>query len=292
MNAINQILLACAVVLAPSIILAVIYLFTEKRQKGIPTEAKLENLFLMSKDTAVRDSKPMADWRDIALESLKLTKDTKSYCSRTVIKDLSAEDLGPRDYIVSKLRLDFVSPDRFHITQELWDVELGELYDEWVTIGRENYQNAGLWYCTEDGRNDELNAALQVDSILDIVRDEEPVSSEVYQYEGRRYLLLQYGTPVSREVRRGFLETYKDLIGTCQIQIWISLETGLIVKGSIVFKGGTPDGEFAQGEVNQMFTNYDAGIEISVPPWLNIEPDSEGNLIVVNTKVPILPHHP
>jgi hypothetical protein len=220
-----------------------------------------------------------------------LTKDTKSYCARTVIKDLSAEDLGARDYIVSKWRLDFVSPDRYHITQKLWDVELGELYDEWVTIGRENYQNAGLWGRTEDGRNDELNAALQVDSILDIVRDEEPISSEVYQYEGRRYLLLQYGTSVSREVRRGFLETYKDLKGTCQIQIWISLETGLIVKGTIVFRGETPDGEFAQGEVNQMFTNYDAEIEISAPPWLNVEPDSEGNLRVVNTKVPILPHH-
>jgi hypothetical protein len=202
MDSISQMLLVSVLLLVPSIIIIVGNLFTKKRQQEIPTHAKLNSLFLMSRDTAVKDSLQIDDWRDIALESQKLTQEAKSYCSQTVVKDLTAENPGPKDHIVGKWRLDFVNPDRYHISQELWDVELGDIYDEWVTIGRENYQNAGLWSRTEDGVNDEQNMTLRVDSMLDILRNEEPIVSEVYQYEGRRYLLLAYGTPVSGRVSR------------------------------------------------------------------------------------------
>jgi hypothetical protein len=202
MDSISQMLLVSVLLLVPSIIIIVGNLFTKKRQQEIPTHAKLNSLFLMSRDTAVKDSLQIDDWRDIALESQKLTQEAKSYCSQTVVKDLTAENPGPKDHIVGKWRLDFVNPDRYHISQELWDVELGDIYDEWVTIGRENYQNSGLWSRTEDGVNDEQNMTLRVDSMLDILRNEEPIVSEVYQYEGRRYLLLAYGTPVSGRVSR------------------------------------------------------------------------------------------
>ena len=185
----------------------------------------------MSKETAVKDSMPIADWRDIAIESQKLTQKTKSYCSRTVFRDPTVESLEPRDYIILQWRLDFVHPDRYHVTQEAWDGERGEVSDEWVTIGREHYQNAGAWSRTDDGRQDELNMNLRVDSILDIVRKEEPISSEVYKYEGRRYLLLIYGILGSGGINRGFPLICKGLKGTCQTEIWISLETGLFVKG-------------------------------------------------------------
>jgi hypothetical protein len=292
MDAMSQMLLVSVLLLVPSIIIIVGHLFTNKRQQEIPTDAKLNNLFLMSRDTAVKDSLPIDDWRDIARESQKLTQEAKSYCSHTIVKDPTAENLAPRDYILGKWRLDFVNPDRYHISQELWDVELGDIYDEWVTIGKENYQNTGLWMRTDDGVNDEQNMALRVDSMLDILRNEEPIVSEVYQYEGRRYLILNYGTPVSGGVIRGFPLLCKDLKGTCEIQIWISLETGLFVKGKIVYEGKTPDGEFAQGEVHQMFICYDEDVNVSPPPWVNVAPDSEGNPRVVNQKVSILRHHP
>jgi hypothetical protein len=274
------------------IVAAIIRFFPKKVLGEGPTEAKLRSLFLMSKESAVEDSMATVDWRDIALESQKLTQETKSYCSHTIVKDSTAENLAPTDHIVGKWRLDFVNPDRYHITQELWDVELGDIHDEWVTIGRENYENAGLWRRTDDGVNDEQNMALRVDSMLDILRNEEPIVSEVYQYEGRRYLILNYGTPLSGGVSRGFPLLCKDLKGTCEIQTWISLETGLFVKGKILYEGETPDGEFAQGEVHQMFTCYDEDVNVSPPPWINVAPDSEGNLRVVNQKVPILRHHP
>jgi hypothetical protein len=273
------------------IVAAIIRFFPKKVLGEGPTEAKLRSLFLMSKESAVEDSMATVDWRDIALESQKLTQEAKSYCSHTIVKDSTAENLAPTDHIVGKWRLDFVNPDRYHITQELWDVELGDIHDEWVTIGRENYENAGLWRRTDDGVNDEQNMALRVDSMLDILRNEEPIVSEVYQYEGRRYLILNYGTPLSGGVSRGFPLLCKDLKGTCEIQTWISLETGLFVKGKILYEGETPDGEFAQGEVHQMFTCYDEDVNVSPPPWINVAPDSEGNLRVVNQKVPILRHH-
>jgi len=274
------------------IVAAIVKLLPRKGLGGSPTEAKLRSLFLMSKETAVKDSMPIDDWRDIAIESQKLTQETKSYCSRTVFRNPTVESLRHRDYIVLQWRLDFVHPDRHHVTQEAWDGEGLEVSDEWVTIGREHYQNAGAWSRPDDGRQDELNMNLRADSILYILRQEEPISSEVYQYEGRRYLLLNYSIPGSGEINRGFHLMCKDLKDPCQIEIWISLETGLFVKGKMKYEWETSDGEFAQGEIHQMFTCYDEDVKVSPPPWINVAPDSEGNLRVVNNKVPIVSHHP
>jgi tetratricopeptide (TPR) repeat protein len=216
------------------------------------TEANLKSLLVLSKDTAKKEAAAITNWRDTKLRSLELTEQARTYCSRTVVKDLTKESLVTRDHILMQWRLDFVRPDRWHITQEAWDGDLGKpVLDEWVTIGRENYRNSGPWVPKEDGRNAELNQSLLSDNILDIVRNEEPVSSEVYQYKGHRYLLLQYNPPVSGELRRGFLEICKALEGDCQIQIWISLDTGFLVKCAILFQGKTLEGEFVHGESGQ-----------------------------------------
>ena len=90
MDAISKMLLVSVFLLVPSIIIIVGHLFTKKRQQEIPTDAKLNNLFLMSKDNAVKDALPIDAWRDIARESQKLTQEAKSYCSHTVVKDLMA----------------------------------------------------------------------------------------------------------------------------------------------------------------------------------------------------------
>lgn len=257
------------------------------------TEANLNSLLVLSKDTAKKEAAAVTHWKDTTLRSLELTEQARTYCSRTVIKDFTRESLVTRDHILMQWRLDFVRPDRWHITQEAWDAELGKpVLDEWVTIGRENYRNSGPWVPKEDGRNAELNQSLLSDNILDIVRNEEPVSSEVYQYSGHRYLLLQYNPPVSSELRRGFLEICKALEGDCQIQIWISMDTGFLVKCAILFQGKTLEGEFVNGEEHQVFTSYNEDVKVDPPPGPDAAPDSEGIPGTEDDKVPILRHHP
>ncbi len=45
-------------------------------------------------------------------------------------------------------------------------------------------------------------------------------------------------------------------------------------------------------EVQQLFTQYDANIQVRPPRWLNMaEPDAEGESTIINNKVDVLPHH-
>jgi hypothetical protein len=275
------------------IVLAIVVFTRERRLGDSPTEMRLKSLFVMSEDTSTKQSVVIADWREAALRSIKLTEEAKSYCSHTILKDFTAENLEPRDYISIQWRLDFVHPDRYHVTQEACQAELGEIWlDEWVTIGGDHYENAGLWDRTDDGRRDGVNTGLRVDDMLDIVRYAAPISSEVHQYEGQRYLLLHYDAPASGDVCRGFLEGCEEPKYPKQIQIWINLESGFLAKGTILFKEKTPDGETPIGEMQRMFTCYNEDVKVYPPPWLNLVPDSEGQRRVVNTKVPILRHHP
>ena len=179
--------------------------------------------------------------------------------------------------------------DRWHVTQEAWVPKMGMLYDEWVSIGKENYQNAGLWIHSEDARNAEINQRLLTNNLLDILREGEPASFGIYEYQALGYLLMQYNTPTSAKTCVGIP---KDVEGCCEMQIWISLETGFLVKGAFLFDGKTPEGEVVRLEKYHMFASFNEDVRVNSPPWLNVERNSKGKLVIVNTEVPILEHHP
>ena len=156
------------------------------------TEAKLANLINLSTETAIRDTSiDLDDPKDIVLKCVEVTGAARSYCSRQIFRDPTTE----RDYDI-EWRLDFVKPDRFHVSQVMWDDDLGELFDEWVVLGEEYYQNAGLWAKARDSRvaegRLEKDLTLLADNCLTILRTEEFVSSESHQYQGNDYLLLKY----------------------------------------------------------------------------------------------------
>ena len=251
-------------------------------------EANLSSLLDLSEKTAKKDATATVNWRDTVRRSLERTSEAKAYCSRTVFKDLTDKTPTPKDHIFTRCRLDFVRPDRWHVTQEMWEPEQ-TLADEWITIGSENYQNEGVWFRTEDGRNAEPNQSLSVTNMLAILQHEKPKLRAVYEYLGQRYLLLQYPRPTSPELNQGFLDIFGDVKGACQIHIWISLETGFLAKGAILFKG-TVDKELVHGEIHQAFASYNEDIRVDPPAWLNAVPSGDG-LRIVNRKVPIVPHH-
>jgi len=272
--------------LVSAVIWIAVYGLTKKSGTG-GTEANLGKLIRLSKDTADWEPKNPLDWHHIASRSVELTSEAKTYCSLTVLKDLSEEPRKAEDFVKIHWRLDFVRPDRFHVAQTA-----GGDFDQWVTIGKQNYQNSGLWIQTEDGRHDRLNESLLVDNILEIVRNEESVSSGIYRYLGQRYLLLEYNALALRKHPRGFLEACTDLSeGKCQIHVWISLDTDFLVKNQIIVQGKTREGEPANAEVHQVFTSYNERVKVEPPPWLNGVPGSKGTFTVVNTEVPILNHH-
>ncbi len=115
--------------------LAWIVVLISERSKKETAEVKLNILIRLSRDNSIREDEDFAQWNSTCTRSAELSWEAKTYCALTVVKDFTEEGLKEKDYTVMKWCLDFVRPDRFHITQEMWDRELGDLYDQWVTIG-------------------------------------------------------------------------------------------------------------------------------------------------------------
>jgi len=266
------------------------------RHKRLPvpgsTETKLRSLLDMSQD--MLDEIPIsAETRDdVVRRSLKKTEKVKTYCACIIVRDSTVEGRPPGEDIATQWRLDFAHPNRWHVSQAGWDVEMGMLFDEWVTIGTENYQNAGLWSRTKDGFNTELNQRLLVDNLLQVLRKLEATSSKAFKYRDHRYLLLQYDNLAGVEVCREFLGVPDDVEGVCKIQIWIDLETHLLVKGAYILEAKMQEGELVDIGMHYAFTAHNEDVKVEPPPWLNVEQNSEGEDVVSSTEVPILYYHP
>lgn len=282
-----------------SMILYVFFFFVAsapESAKDGPTESNLASLLKLSIYTASRDPELSPAPKEAALRCVEVTRQARAYCSRLIVRDLTRENLKPGDYSI-QWRVDFVQPARYHVTQSAWDDELGELFDEWVSIGKEHYQNAGLWIQVDDeesmNQTNALNRSLSVETWLDILRYDDPVSSHVYRYRQSRYLLLEYKAPKSSESSRGYFEVCAWLLNSrCEMRIWVDLDKSLLAKGELVFEGQSPEGEHVHGEVQQVFTSYNENVQVRPPSWLNAVRDAEGKLVIVETKVEILPHHP
>lgn len=245
-------------------------------------EVKLDNLIWLSKDTAIKETENFPGWTDTSKRSVELTKEAETYCALSIIKDFTVESLKEKDYVGIRWRLDFVHPDRFHVTQES-----GEDFDSWVSIGKENYQNIGVWIRTEDGHHDHTNEGLLVDKSLKIVSSENPESYGMYNYLDENFLLLEYNPRAFRENHEGLHEINKDIPeGKCELHIWINLDTSYLVKFQLKIQGRSIEGEQIDAEIHHVFTCYNERIEVNPPQWLNEFTKSEGTFTKFETKIP------
>ena len=260
---------------------------TESKPGGAAT--RLNELIALSKATTVKAATGFSDWSDLLSRSLELAKQASAYCSVTLLKDVRDGRLKDRDYVVTRWRVDFVRPNRYHITQQAWDMQQGDLLDHWVSIGKENYQDAGLWMRTEDMRNEKVNRRLSLESmlnVLDILRSMKPMNIGVHGHLNERYLLLEYDKPASREGFVNLCELLSD--GNCHLQVWINLNTGLLAKAQVIVEGTSTKGDPVDIEVHQAFTCYNENVRVEPPPWLNIVLDAKGKATIVNTKKPVV----
>ena len=204
--------------------------------------------------------------KERAFRCVEVTEEVATYRSRLIIRDLTQEDLKPRDYVSIKWEIDFARPDSYHVTQVAYPY--GEL-DEWVSIGQEHYQGIGLWAELPEARNDELNLFLLADKWLEILQVADPVSAHVYRYREEHYLLLEYTVRTVRELERFagyFEETSSVLNSRGQIHVWVDLKTDRLTKGELVIQDQDSDSEHIHYEFQQVFTNYNMDIRITAPP--------------------------
>jgi len=159
-------------------------------------------------------------------------------------------------------RIDFIKPDQYHVTQRAWSGRPDYVYDEWVALGAEHYDNVGLWVKSPQGSSrTELNPSFRADKYLSILRTEEPKSAGIYNYVGRRYYLLEYESSNLGD----FTRFSRSLKGPAHIHIWIDLDTGLLAKGELAGWNTEPVGKQTPFELEQAFAGYGLDIQIKAP---------------------------
>ena len=91
---------------------------------------------------------PGIEWMATRLACLRNMYKVKTYCSRTIVQDLANSKLADRHFMQFAWRLDFAEPDGWHITQQSIAVDGPDLWDEWISVRGDNFQNMGLWVQT------------------------------------------------------------------------------------------------------------------------------------------------
>jgi len=225
------------------------------------SELALQALRNLSTRSASKGSEDVSDPKKIALRCVQETAKAPAYASELIVRDRTQKELASRDYVTLVWRIDFVKPDRYHVNQKGWSGGPDYVYDEWVTLGSEHYDNAGLWMKSEGTGRVNLNPFFKADKYLTILRTEEPKSAAVYHRLSRRYYLLEY-----ESASLGDFATFSEsLIGPAHFRLWIDSATGLLAKGELAARNKETAGKETPFELEQAFAGYGLDIQIKAP---------------------------
>jgi len=188
-------------------------------------------------------------------------------------------------------RLDFLAPDRFHVRQaapakvfgmpEDQPADQEMLFDEWVSIGTDHYQNMGLWVEVEDSDSIqglcETNESLLATKPLDVLAKNDPLSAAAYSSGENHYLRLEYEPSALIGECNGSLDSQD------AFSIWVDLDTDHLVK---------VEAATSHGRICQVFTGYEQALTVRPPKHLNAVWNADGQLTITDNRVEILPFFP
>ena len=89
----------------------------------------------LHKEAASLDSSESLDPKQQVDECIQATRSVSGYRSR-LVNALTTHLKPPTDYFIWEL--EFAKPDRYHVFQTGWMQGIGEVYDQWITIGNEH----------------------------------------------------------------------------------------------------------------------------------------------------------
>jgi hypothetical protein len=245
------------------------------------TDAKLAKIVSLDTAKLTESTRSDLNWKTIRLECLERMTRVNSYCSRSIIEGLSPKK------IVMQWRVDFVAPERWHVTQEAEDRELGTLMDEWVSIGDQNYQNAGMWFRTEGDLNRKTTQCLSINGLMQIVCAADPVATAFFQHERSTYLVAQYPRALAVSSDASLFAALAADEAATDLEIWIDVGSKHVIKGVMSRNNGADE----IGRVSQVFACFNEAIRVEPPSWLNAVRDPSGGYTVVNVRLPKVHHH-
>jgi len=188
-----------------------------------------------------------------AARATEVTRLARTYSSIVDLKRTGDQPWG------IQWRVDFAEPDRFHVRQTS-----GGQYDEWITIGKDNYRSFGVGWSQGSNEEPDLNRFFGVEKFLHVLATTEPISASESVTPQDRNIILDYRVALGPD----FTLLSKGATGPSQITIWINERTYEVVKGDVVVPTST-NGKNSQFTLQQSFTGYGASIRIEAPPMLS-----------------------
>lgn len=154
-----------------------------------PTEIKLHEL-INSQPELNNTNQDEIHIKDVSRRCLETTSRARSYCSRIREDDIS------RNQTLAQWRIDFVRPDRWFVSQEVLEPD-GTIYDQWISIGSDEFHNAGFWMQTNELVRSDFNNSTSIDAYLDILKKSEPTTVTRCQSNSGEHFIIQYSPPPS-----------------------------------------------------------------------------------------------
>lgn len=220
-------------------------------------QAELDRLLAIASEPA-----PHAAATDELKERARQAADgyesASSYRSRLVLKSGEGRDEGEIQW-----RFEYVRPDKLHVLQ-LAREEGEQLADEWIVLGNERYQNAGLWFKREDDLNANINQFLLADKCLKLLRTGVPVSTSAAKEATSRYLVLEYDATPDAVIE--FLSADEPLErARGRTRAWIDTSTETLARVDVSLSAHSKAEGDLHVDASQGYTSYEAEIGIEAP---------------------------
>jgi hypothetical protein len=211
----------------------------------------------------------LSDWQDRVQRAADQHQGASCYRSRLGVR-FNEEGDGTGEW-----RFEYVRPDKLHVLQFI--TEQGEeLADEWIVLGRDCYQNAGLWFKPDEDLNEEVNRFLTSDKYLDLLHDGSAVSAASADAPtGSTYLILTY-EDVPQSFREYFSGDEQPAGWGGETRVWIDLADDTLARVDVSLSAQTDTSEKQSVAASQAFTSYNAEIEIDPPQAELVTVDSSG----------------
>lgn len=215
------------------------------------------------------------DWERVFDTSRSNAVKLESYCSKSVLYAYGKIDHDTKDSVASEWRLDFSSPDKWHVFQAVWDTEWKKyLYDEWVLIGDTQYSNVGFWNLSDDPYRSGLNPILGIGATQSEILKNGFLSADTYKHLNQSYVVLRFdldlvsGTGESRNcIQLGF---------KCEKELWIDQRSGILVKSVEQYRLLKQIDEIDSAWV-QVYSGFNEDIKVRPPKKYNVKSSADGH---------------
>ena len=175
----------------------------------------------------------------------------------------------------------------------MWDGKLGNVFDQWVSVGEDTYQNAGLWMRGEKGAHRQFHDAYSIDGTLAFVEalatTDIPRAYEVRKDDSGSYFHFRYDDPASR---RGPLAGMEEIVqSACIVDVWLGVDDAQLKKVQISIAGIDRDGNRGYSEEHRAYGCHNECVIVTPPPWINAVPSDEGGFTIIDDRVPVVEHY-